>query len=234
MRNMSVTSLLLTFLFLVSIAACTPTAAQTKSTSGGSPQNDEPGVTPKSSAQPTPTNQMSEETDDQQQEMSSATAVTSSTATPPHSTATATEENPSPPTPEQKITPPNGWQTWESKQFQIALDYPGDWSVDESDNQLIVFSSPQGATINLTLAAKGENAGSEIAPVTRMPNMLCTSKVNPYGIEIQLCTQTASFEQTAVSNIDVAGETISLVMTTRMRSPETLMSMMETVRPLSP
>ncbi len=91
---------------------------------------------------------------------------------------------------------PSGWKTFVSKEMQVALDYPADWSVRALPTQ-VVFTSPQGVTVQLGVVETGLLSPEEFQREALPPNTRCTSKVNVHSLVIRTCVDTVSFVYTA-------------------------------------
>ena len=79
-----------------------------------------------------------------------------------------------------------GWKTYANMSWQVALDYPVDWTIHESA-AMVTWVSPGGALIQLTPVATG-TAPSEAG--NDLPNTRCTSQTNPHGITAHVCFDT--------------------------------------------
>ncbi len=84
-----------------------------------------------------------------------------------------------------------GWKTFVSAAWQIAIDYPADWTVREQGID-VIFTSPDGRSIRL---------GPQAAQEDDLPNMRCTESANGYGVRVNLCLDTIS--GVYIANLDV-------------------------------
>lgn len=124
---------------------------------------------------------------------------------------------------------PAGWTTFISRTLNLALDYPADWSVQES-RERITFKSPQGGWIQLSVSS----ATSLDTTPDDLPNYYCKSNTNVYGIQIQNCLDTLSRTRTANFMFPSSRKTAQrFVLSTSVKAPYSSIfeSMLASVRP---
>ncbi len=76
----------------------------------------------------------------------------------------------------------NGWKTYTSQNWHIALDYPPDWSVREESGGT-TFTAPSGAAIHLSLVEQSNELND-------LPNTRCTTQTNSHGLQTRVCLDT--------------------------------------------
>ncbi len=87
-----------------------------------------------------------------------------------------------------------GWKTYTNASWQVALDYPADWTVRESA-AAVTFVSPNGALVQLTPVVTGSSAPPETND--DLPNTRCTSQTNSHGVMARVCFDTLAFSTIA-------------------------------------
>ncbi len=141
-----------------------------------------------------------------------------------------------PTTPSKISVPPtapstSGWKTFAGTKFQVALDYPPDWTVRE-DAAGVTFISPQGVMVNLARVETGNVQPETFLNQTDLPNMHCLPSVNAHGLNVRNCFDTIA--SAYIANIIVkspGGQEELLTLTTRSRgTPEVFNSMVASVR----
>lgn len=124
----------------------------------------------------------------------SAAALTPTT---PVSTVAA---SPSAPATGTNITPTPlsraGWKTYVNAQWHLAMDYPPNWSVQQSASA-VSFVSPQGPQIQLSPVATDGQSPEEFLNGRELPNTRCTFRMNSYGVQARVCLDTISQSYTA-------------------------------------
>lgn len=113
----------------------------------------------------------------------------------PVSQPDATARAPTTPLANPLPTPPADWKTYTSTSLNLALEYPSDWVVAETRDQ-IQFRSPQGLLIQLDALATPAEPGNPAE--SDLPNRLCETLTNAYGVTIQNCLDTIARARTAI------------------------------------
>ena len=90
-----------------------------------------------------------------------------------------------------KSSPGTEWKTFNSTNWQVALDYPPDWSVSERASG-VSFTSQTDVVIQLTKIETGGLSPEEFLKENQLPNTRCTTSVNSYGIDVLDCLDTIS------------------------------------------
>ncbi len=88
------------------------------------------------------------------------------------------------------------WKTFVSKEMQVALEYPADWSVSALPTR-VVLTSPQGVTVQLGVVETGLLSPEEFQREAQPPNTRCASKANGHALIVRTCVDTVSFVYTA-------------------------------------
>ncbi len=84
-----------------------------------------------------------------------------------------------------------GWKTFISTEFQVAVDYPQDWSVSEEESR-VTFRSKPGGVIQLSVIETGQLSPENFLKENLLPNTRCSSKTNAAGISVRICFDTLS------------------------------------------
>ena len=128
-----------------------------------------------------------------------------------------------------------GGKTFISSIWQVAVDYPPDWSVRE-DAAGVVFRSPQGAMILLASVETGGLSPEDFLSERQLPNTRCSSSTNAYGVTARVCFDTiASSYDASIVLKSAAGGARLLSWSTRTRLQSDLQvfnAMVASVRPL--
>jgi len=98
------------------------------------------------------------------------------------------------PTRSSSLSPPTtdaGWETFVSDDLQVAVDYPPDWSVNESASG-VTFTSPTGFSIQLAEVDTGDLSPEEFLGENQLPNTHCSTIENAYGVQALVCLDTLS------------------------------------------
>jgi len=99
--------------------------------------------------------------------------------------------------------------------LQIALDYPSDWLVRETETGAS-FTSPQGGVIDLMEANTNNEPPESFLNEMDMPNTRCTNSTNPYKLSVRRCLDTIAFNYNAFIILKLPGNRTRLVaLTTR-------------------
>ncbi len=123
----------------------------------------------------------------------------------------------------------SGWKTYSNANWHVAVDYPPDWSVQQTANAASFLF--QGRAI-VQLAAVPYNPGLD--DNIDVPNTLCHQQTNPHGVTLRVCLDTISFSTTAQFTVKAAnGAGQALVLSTSRRSGQTAVfdAMLNSVRP---
>lgn len=86
-------------------------------------------------------------------------------------------------------TVPNNWKEFSSTQFQVSLNYPPNWTVNETQSG-VDLSSPQGVMILLAKVATGGLSAEQYLNENQLPNTRCTPNTNPHGLKVVTCFDT--------------------------------------------
>ena len=105
--------------------------------------------------------------------------------------------------------PSTGWSTYTNKDMGLALDYPPDWSVEESAGRAS-FTSPEGRRIDLAVVDTGSLTPEEFLAKEQLPNTRCSTRINPYEVTIKSCLDTISFSTTAYFSLPSSAQLLSL------------------------
>jgi len=100
---------------------------------------------------------------------------------------------------------PEGWKTFTSQSLGVAVDYPPDWSVNETDTG-VQFSSSQGQVIQLQMEQSNDNAASSAQD--------CATLINSYGQAGNLCFEAATHAYQAVFKKTTDESTPGLILST--------------------
>ncbi len=128
-----------------------------------------------------------------------------------------------------------GWKTFVSASWNVAVDYPPDWSVRE-EPMGVTFSSAQGATVLLAPISTGGLPPSSDLAGNDLPNTRCRQITNGYGVAVRSCFDTIAFSYSADFVIQSSGGSRLFSLSTRTRLPATLQifnAMIASVRPAS-
>lgn len=136
-------------------------------------------------------------------------------------------------TPSHHTTPPNtpeGWKTFIRKEWNLAMNYPSDWSVREQPN-LVRFRSPQGSTIQMELT----EADSSISDAEQrdLPNTRCTLNTNAHGVILRNCLDTISRSYHAIFSLKASSgvpQVFSLTMKSNAGAVQVFDAMLASVR----
>jgi len=90
---------------------------------------------------------------------------------------------------------PSAWKTFTSTVWDVALDYPPGWTVDD-DGDEVTFRSSDGTTI--VIGRTGTDAPSEPAPGRRTPEPECTTSTTAHDVVATVCVDPASLVRRAV------------------------------------
>jgi len=118
-----------------------------------------------------------------------------------------------------------GWKTFASAGLGVAVDYPGDWSLNEQAGGE-KFTSPQGDFI-LLHSDSGTSSSSAMGQG-------CSSVVNSYGQVAELCYDAATFRYSASFKKTGTGATggVTLSIVSRQR-PTVYFQMFDSLRPIN-
>lgn len=142
----------------------------------------------------------------------------SSSSLPAASLSASPTSGPPKVTPSPTVPKSGEGKTYINSQWQIALDYPPDWSVLEQAAR-VTFTSPQGIEILLAAVETGGLAPQDYLDETLLPNTRCTSGTNAHGVAVRNCFDTISFSYTAFLTLKPASGTERLLsLSTRARA----------------
>jgi len=135
--------------------------------------------------------------------------------------------------PSPAIPAPSGWKTYINTQWQVALEYPPDWSVRDQAVG-VTLTSPQGAGILLAPVETGGLAPQAYLDETLLPNTRCTSETNAHGVAMRICFDTISLSYTTYMILKPTGGaerllTLSLQTRTHLQVFNMLMASMRPV-----
>jgi len=86
--------------------------------------------------------------------------------------------------------PPGSWRTYTHTKWELVLDYPASWSVDDT-GEVVTFRSPDGGSVELALAARESRA--DPAPGRRgAPPSACTTTTTPHDVVATTCVDPTS------------------------------------------
>jgi hypothetical protein len=123
------------------------------------------------------------------------------------------------PLPGLNVVPRNSWSTFTSAKWQVVVDYPPDWSVQEGTAG-VVFSSSQGVTIFLAPVETGGLSPDQFLSERQLPNTRCSSSTNAYGVTARVCFDTIAFSYDASIVLkSSSGGARLLSLSTRARPP---------------
>jgi hypothetical protein len=88
------------------------------------------------------------------------------------------------------------WKPFASKNLQVTINHPPDWSVKEQANG-ISFTSPEGTLIQLLLVGKGDLSSNGLVYDNDLPDTRCSSATNTHGVTIRLCLDALAESRTA-------------------------------------
>jgi hypothetical protein len=100
---------------------------------------------------------------------------------------------------------PEGWKTFTSQSLGVAVDYPPDWSVNETDAG-VQFLSSQGQPIQLQTEQSNDT--------TALNAQDCATLINSYGQAVNLCFDAATHAYRAVFKKSTDGSTPGLILST--------------------
>ena len=86
-------------------------------------------------------------------------------------------------------------KTFTHARWEVALDYPGDWSAEDNGED-VTFESPAGASIVLSPAASESRA--DPAPGRRAAQPSCTTTTTRHDVVATTCIDAASHAERAV------------------------------------
>ncbi len=119
-----------------------------------------------------------------------------------------------------------GWKTFASAVFGIAMDYPSDWSVTENTDG-VTFASSQGMTVLLKISPFNGTASGLI-------NQRCLPQTNSHKVDAEICVETGSFFSYSASFkiMAINGKNHELILSTSSREAAPFFeAMFESVRP---
>jgi len=123
---------------------------------------------------------------------------------------------------------PSTWKTFTSTVWDVALDYPPGWTVDD-DGDEVTFRSSDGTTI--VLGRTGTDAPSEPAPRRRTPKPACTTSTTAHDVVATVCVDPTSLVRRAVLVLKTRdGRQFRLALRTRGRDSQIFDAMLASVR----
>jgi len=123
---------------------------------------------------------------------------------------------------------PSTWKTFTSTVWDVALDYPPGWTVDD-DGDEVTFRSSDGTTI--VLGRTGTDAPSEPAPGRRTPKPACTTSTTSHDVVATVCVDPTSLVRRAVLVLKTRdGRQFRLALRTRGRDSQIFDAMLASVR----
>jgi hypothetical protein len=155
----------------------------------------------------------------------------SSSSLPAASLAASPTSGPLKATPSPAVPKPGEGKTYVNSQWQVAVDYPPEWSVRDQVAG-VVFTSPQGAQILLAAVDTGGLTPQDYLDETLLPNTRCTSGTNAHGVAVRACFDTISFSYTTFLILKPSGAGRLLSLSTGARaSLEVFNTMTASARP---
>jgi hypothetical protein len=91
---------------------------------------------------------------------------------------------------------PAGWQTYVNQTWQVAIDYPGDWTVHQA-GPAFYFSGPGAGTVQLSQVPAGGVAPQQYLQQEPLPNERCRLGQNPHNVQTRVCLDTIARTWTA-------------------------------------
>jgi hypothetical protein len=120
-------------------------------------------------------------------------------------------------------------KTFESAEWNLAVDYPADWSV-EKDGGEVLFRSQRGVTIQL--GPPNTDTPSEPAPGRRAAGPECSRITNDHGITATVCFEPKSSTRRADLVVKTPqGRQRRLALTARGGDARTFDAMVASARP---
>ncbi|MCB8985212.1 MAG: hypothetical protein H6659_15375 [Ardenticatenaceae bacterium] len=90
----------------------------------------------------------------------------------------------------------DGLQTWTSDTWNVALDYPEAWTAVSSGDR-VTFTAPEGVVLQLAPVDPGGATPEEYLVAAPLPNVRCTTAVNPHDLTVRTCSDTVARQRTA-------------------------------------
>ena len=96
------------------------------------------------------------------------------------------------------------WKAFVSKNLQVEISHPPDWSVRERPKG-VAFTSPDGRLIQLTLVGTGDLSSEGLIHDDQLPDARCSSGTNTHGVTVRVCFDALAGSRTASFILKPAG-----------------------------